>query len=407
MQNKMRFIYFLSITIISFAFSSQLSSETTKANPATIKILLEQGSTGMVLETRGSFEIINPATDKKISSGRHGKRFYLYPHKEGIKWGENFLGIYQIHIRPTSPRSSILIDGIQYRGVIAVYHVEEKLNVVNEIDVENFLKSALVHRKIPPLSDAVIDAIAIVARTHAYYTALLNFKAFWHLNAKTIGYQGYALTCNNLEIEHAIERTRHLVMTFDYQPFPATWTYHSAGKTASYNTIFRKNTPTPQGVKTIFAAKDRRRTFWTLNIESQELAQIMQTNRITGIELFVDPSSHKVYALKILDGMHSQNIDFLDLQQKLGQNRLRSNDFQVKVQGTQVKFEGYGQGTGVGLCLYSADCLAKRGESAGEILQTFFPGTSLEKMATYPEAIISSTRPSFISPIQKKRRLLK
>ena len=84
-----------------------------------------------------------------------------------------------------------------------------------------------------------------------------------------------------------------------------------------------------------------------------------------------------MYALAASDGQTSHQIDFIRLQKALGAARLKSSDFTVKVSGEQIVFSGFGEGHGVGLCLYSANQMAERGEKAQKILSTFFPETKL------------------------------
>ncbi|MGE0198827.1 MAG: SpoIID/LytB domain-containing protein [Simkaniaceae bacterium] len=379
--------------------------------PATIKVLLTKDSEGILLEARGSFVVYNPENGKKVSSGHRGKRFYCHPHLEGIKWGEDFLGIFQLQIQPTSPDTTFLVDGMQYRGAIEIYHVEGKLNIINEIDVESFIKSTLSAKIQTSLPNSVLDALAIIARTDAYYTALLNHEAFWHITAQEIDYQGMGLSLQNLAIDRAVDNTRHLVMTFEEQPFPSSWTEHCGGKTASYAAIFRKNTSTPEGINSTFATHSRSDSHWSLTLDTQELAKVVKTNRVTGMDLFVDHFSGKVYAARIHDGAHTEDISFQDLQKALGKEKLKSNEFTVNIKGNVAAFEGYGVGPGVGLCLFSAKQMAERGDTAPQILQMFFPHTQLEKMRIYPEAIVSAHKSSFVSPKQqevakKKHRLL-
>jgi SpoIID/LytB domain protein len=52
----------------------------------------------------------------------------------------------------------------------------------------------------------------------------------------------------------------------------------------------------------------------------------------------------------------------------------------VQLKGDDLVFTGYGEGLGVGLCLYSAKALAEKGQKATEILNAFFPETRLEKV---------------------------
>ncbi|WP_194846900.1 SpoIID/LytB domain-containing protein [Candidatus Neptunochlamydia vexilliferae] len=382
-----------------FAFCAPAPQE---EKPATIKVLLEKESEGILLEARGPFAVYNPENGKRVSSGRWGKRFYLYPHEEGIKWGENFLGIFQLQVVPTSANTTFLVDGVQYRGAIEIYHVEGKLSVINEVDVESYVKATLSEKVGENLPINVMDALAIIARTDAYYRALLNYESFWHVTADAVGYSGMGLTLQNIGVDRAVDNTRHLVMTFEEQPFPSSWTENCAGKTASYSSIFRKNTTTPAGVASPYVGKGRQDSHWSLTIETQELAKVVKTNRVTGIDLFVDHPSGKVYATRLHDGSHEENIDFTTLQEAIGADKLKSNDFNVSIKGNIAIFEGYGVGPGVGLCLYSAKQMAERGDDAPKILAEFFPSTQVEKMRAYPEAIISEKKSSFVSPKRKK-----
>lgn len=400
---KVKFLLFLlCLPLLAFSGDKAMSTKKAAEKPATIKVLLEKDSDGILLEARGPYAVYNPENGKKESSGRWGKRFYLYPHEEGIKWGENFLGIYQLQVVPTNAETTFLVNGVQYRGAIEIYHIENQLSVINEVDVETYIKTVLNEKVSPTLPSNVIDSIAIIARTDAYYKALLNYDAFWHVTKEEVNYHGNALILQNLPLDRAVDNTRHLVMIFEDQPFPGSWTENCGGKTASYSSIFRKNTSTPAGIESQFAIKNRKDTSWSLTVDTQELAKVVKTNRVTGMDLFVDHTSGKVYATRLHDGSHTEDIDFATLQEKLGKDNLKSNDFNVSIKGNIALFEGYGEGNGVGLCLYSACQLAERGDEAPAILSYFFPNTTIEKMRAYPKAIVSSKKRSFISPKQKE-----
>lgn len=380
-----------------------LADQVTPPKPPTIKVLLCKNSKGALLEVKGPFSVTNPKNGRNLSTGWKGKRFYLHPHNEGIRWGEDFPRIFQICIAPTSAETTFLLDGIQYRGTLEVYWIDGSLTMINEIDVETFLKATLPTKVSENLPNAVLDAIAMIARTDLYYTALLNHDAFYHVEAAKSSYRGIGLTKQNLPLEEAIYRTRYLVMTYRHQPFPATWTNHCAGQTANYSRVFRKNTPTPSGTTSEIAFKDRSQVKWGFICKGQEVAQLAKLNRITGIDLFADSSSNRVYGLRLRDGSHSQEIGFLDLQKALGTDRLKSNDFSVTIQGNLLSFEGYGEGVGTGLCLYTAKTLAKNGYEAPQLLETFFPNTKLDKIDRYPTTIISPNHRTFVSPSHTRR----
>ncbi|MEM8727535.1 MAG: SpoIID/LytB domain-containing protein [Chlamydiota bacterium] len=409
---KARVLLFLfCLPLLAFTKEKTAQEAVNGEKPATVRLLLQQEAEGILLEAKGPYAIYNPENGKKEGSGKRDKRFYLYPHEEGIKWGENFLGIYQLQFVPTGPETAFLVNGVQYRGAIEVYNIGNGLSIINEVDVETYIKTVL-HEAVPStLPPNVLDAIAIIARTDTYYKALLNDDAFWHINKEEAGYHGNALIFRNLAIDRAVERTKYLVMTYEDKPFPGSWTENCGGKTASYPSIFRKKATTPKGVESKFAIKNRQDSHWSLTVDTQELAKVVKTNRITGIDLFIDHLSGKVYATRLHDGSHTENLAFATLQEKLGKDRLKSNDFNVSIKGNIALFEGYGQGNGVGLCLYSAGQMAERGDEAPAILSEFFPDITIEKMRSYPKSVVSSKKYSLASikrkeAIKKKYRVL-
>lgn len=413
MQYKICFhlLLFFCLPLFAFTIEERVAIDAFTSKPATIKVLLEKKSNGVFLEACGSFVVYDPHNGKKINRGQRGKRFYCYPHKEGIKWGEDFLGIFQLYIAPTSPTTTFLVNGVQYRGAIEVYHVDNTLNIINEVDVESFIKSILSETVQTSLSANVFDAITIIARTNAYYVALINNNVFWHTTAQEEGYHGMGLTLQNPAIDAAVDNTRYLVMTYRKQLFPGAWTHHCGGKTASYRSIFRKNIATPDGVISPFAMSSHQDFHWNFSLDTQELAKIVKINRVTGIDLFVDHLSGKVYAARIHDGIHTEDINFHDLQRALGVDKLKSNNFTVKIKGNIATFKGCGDGIGVGLCLYSATQMSERGDTSLQILSTFFPHTQMEKMRVYPKTMLSTHNRSFTSQtrknqLKKKARLL-
>ena len=353
--------------------------------PATIKVLLQKHTDGCLIESRGAFEVINPDNNAVVSTGWMGKRYYAYPHVQGIKWGEDFPDIFQLRIVPKSADATLLVDGVQVKGVLELYHVDDKLHVINEVDVENYLKSTLTTKFLSgDIHPEVMDSLAIAARTNTYYTVMRDADAFWHVDAEEVGYNGYGLTLQNLNVDRAVDATKHLVMSYEGRPFPASWTEHCAGITASFSRIFRKNIPCPNGIESRVAANERENTKWTFSMSREKLAHLAKTNRITGIDLFLDDDSHKVYGIQVQDGKHHSHIDFFALQEALGKDAIRSNDFTVKLVGNQIEFEGYGEGAGVGLCLYSATQMAEGKELAPEILAKFFPFTHLQQQRSLP-----------------------
>ncbi len=384
--------FLCTVSFTHAALTEEAKIESAELNHAAcVKVLLSKDIDGALIEAKGSYSVKDPLDGKKISSGVKGKRFYLYPHKEGIKWGEDFIGTYQIKLLPNSKKTSFLVNGRQYQGSLEIYCIDDKITIINEVDIENYLQSALAPRFASHIHSTVMDALAIVERTNTYYQVIHNKDAFWHVNAQEVDYRGYGVTQFNHNVDRAVNSTKFLVMTYENKPFATTWNQNCAGKTASYQSIFRKNVSSPNGITSAFAQRARKENHWSFSVPRATLAKIAKTNRITGLELYIDSGSEKVYALRVQDGNHQKEIDFFHLQKALQKSNLLSNDFTASIQGDSIIFDGFGEGCSVGLCIYSATQMANRGDSAPEILGTFYPYSHIEQIKNLPSKDLTKT----------------
>ncbi len=364
--------------------------------PATIKVLLAQDQEKILLEAKGSYQLYDPFS-KLLLDGSSGKRQWISASENGLFWGDLIPGTFQVRIVPTNSNSSLLVNGIEYRGCIEVYANKGKLHIINEVDIERYLKSTMTSLFLNDVDDEVMDAVAITARTHAYYLVSRKPTATWHVEAQEVDYQGYALTMQNTPIERAINNTRFMAMTYQGLPFPATWTKDSGGKTADFATIFRKETRCPQGVESPYAAHNKQSRTWTFSISKQDLAKALGATRVSEFSLYQDNKSQKVYGARLKDDAQTYQFDFAQLQKALGNVRLKSNDFKVQMTADKVIFNGVGEGNGVGLCLFSANAMSDKGEKAPKILAAFFPEAKLNNIRSFEDMermLISENAPS-------------
>jgi stage II sporulation protein D len=376
---------YVCICIFSFVFANAFDSN---LKPRDIHVLIEKDTTEALLEVSGAYYVFNPKDGARICSGLLGKRFIVRPIEVGIKWGQEFPGIHQIVVVPRSDECKILVNGIQYDGAIAIFKVDDKINIVNHVDVESYLKSILNVRFEFPLEPEAMAAIAIAARTTAYSQILNNLSSFWHVDGLSVKYQGSALVTSDSASSRAVDSTKNLILVNSKNsssplPFAAPWTEHCGGKTAPFQTIFRKDMNAPErGVEAPIAALDRKDSHWSYSISIDSFCTLFNLKKISSIDLYQDTYSNKVYALRVKDmGGKDVDIDFFTLQSAIGKKFIKSNDFTVSTKDNEIHFVGYGKGHGVGLCLYSASCMAQNGEIAVKILSKFFPNTQLVNLS--------------------------
>lgn len=364
------------------------TDEMQKVKPATIKVLLQEDLSKMTLEVKGGYKIFCPHTNVLISSSSGSKRSRLQALPSGLFWGDSFPGAFGLRIVPNHANASILVNGTQYKGCLEIFDINGKLRLINEVDVENYLRSCLATKFFHVSEPEVLNALAIVARTNAYYQVQRFPEAPWHACAQEEGYEGNAVTLQHFPIEAAISTTRHAILTYNSKPFAASWSENSGGKTASFGTVFKDNSPTPKGVSIDGMESERMKSSWSFQLSKQELANLAKIAKVSNIAVFSEKDSGKVYAVKMSDDQTTKTMDFFTLQNIVGKTKLKSNDFTMEVLDQSIKFKGFGIGHGVGLCLHTAKLMAKQGFDAKKILSQFFVDTQIEKTRT-----ISSQKP--------------
>jgi stage II sporulation protein D len=367
----------------AFAKAAHIPTDASQKNkPVTIKVLLHEKEESLLLEVKGSYQLFCPHTNVPLTSGFSAKRACITPKKEGLCWDSVLPNPYAIRVVP-SARSTLFVNGIQYNGCVEIYDLGGSLRLINEVDTENYLRSCLATKCFDITEKEVLNALAIAARTQCYHLVQSEAKSPWHITKEEAGYRGHGVTKQNTALERAITETHLAVLTFEGKPFATSWTEDSAGKTASFSAIFRKNTPTPKGVLIEGMESERLKSAWSFQISKTDLADLAGLTSVSSLSVFSEKESGKVYAVKLGTEGNIKTLDFFALQKALGANKLKSNDFTVEVLENAIRFKGYGKGTGVGLCLRCAGLMAKQNLNAQDILAKFYPEASVEKVCSF------------------------
>lgn len=212
------------VDMISRAFSKDTSPK-----PPKIRILLAHDESAVFLEVKGKFHIYDPHTLSHINTSYIGKRRTIEATSDGIRWGEEFPGVYQIVIVPDSKETTSIVGGVEYRGKVFIYDVGGNISIVNEIDVEEYLSSVLPERYPTILPEAVLEAIAITARTDTCYLAKSAVNPYWDIDASKVGYHGYGPTRPSKLLASAIQVTQDICLHRIGQaewvaaPFAVSW----------------------------------------------------------------------------------------------------------------------------------------------------------------------------------------
>lgn len=185
--------------------------ESKKPEAPTIRVLILHNAEKANLEIKGRYALFDPYTNTHISTRFTGKSREIQAVSDGLKWGEAFPGLYQIKIKPDEKISSSILNGSEYAGEIYVYDIGGTISIVNQITVEDYLRSILAAYQNQNLEPETLAALTIVARTNAYFQAANPKNPHWAVDAEKVGYQGRV--SSSQAIENAVKATRYMIMS--------------------------------------------------------------------------------------------------------------------------------------------------------------------------------------------------
>lgn len=229
------------ITPVEAGFLSNMRNLFTKHQktvPA-IDVLVVNDQPSALVEMKGKYQLYNPFTKQLISKRYIGKKKVMQTTSSGLKWGEEFPGIFQLMIIPDEPHGVVTIDGIDYKGTVTIYDIGGTISIVNRVQIEDYLRSTLPGAYGEPMPEEAMAAIAIVARTDAFYLSKNPKNKFWSVDGAQVGYNGLNSMHTTSPMDLAVTSTRHMVLsqTGAYEgkltPFPAHWAAPQSHQTSS------------------------------------------------------------------------------------------------------------------------------------------------------------------------------
>ncbi len=217
---------------------------TNAPNSPKIDVLILNDQPGAMIDVQGKYKLYDPHANQHLGTRFVGKKKMMQGIATGLKWGEEFPGIFQIHIVPEDSMTKITVNGIEYPGTVIVYDLGGSISVINRVDLEDYLICTMSHQHYQPLPEETFASIAIVARTYALYESQNPKNRYWAVDAQHVGYQGNKDIDTTNHVARALKVTRGMVLsaTGAYEgivtPVAAQWGPGSGSQGSPHNGIF-------------------------------------------------------------------------------------------------------------------------------------------------------------------------
>jgi len=348
----------------------------------TVALLVDVPSVSIV--TEGAYELRNKNGSELLLQGVGPFRASVRPQKGGIEINHQVFNAK--HLVLDVPNGSIQVGNRRYNHQIQILkNSEKKLTVINHINLEEYLKGVLPLEAHPDWPIEVLKAHAVVTRTFALFKSLEKQGRDFTLH-DTVQSQVYGgALFHKKTTDQAVEATRGEVLTFRGNIFPAYMHASCGGHTAQADFIWPvQPSPVLKGVVCPFC-KGKKHWKWSLKMPLTEIETVMYQkgfpakNLRNVIFMNRDPSGRATKV--ILEYERSRvTVSADDFRAFLGYNRLRSFKADVKVQGNDAYFRGFGWGHGIGFCQWGAKHQAELEKTYRQILEFYFPGSELKKI---------------------------
>jgi stage II sporulation protein D len=282
---------------------------------------------------------------------------------------------------------AIRLNGREYVGPLDIVRSGEGLTVVNELPFEEYVVGVLRAEASERWPLEMLRAQAVVARTYAAHHRNIAGAKPYHILASTLHQQYAGRVPATSPAWGAVRDTSGQVLLWEGEVFPAFYHSESGGYTEDPRMIFAaRNMPALKPVRCEFSTGSPH-FYWSLDVRLAELTDALRKNAVdvggvTAIDVTERTPSLRAAVVTVHGDRSSARLRGNDFRRMIGYDTLKSTLFAVAVDGEWARFSGRGYGHGAGMCQWGAKGMAEQGYTARQILEFFYPGTTLGSLST-------------------------
>ena len=374
-------IYIIFCLFIFFSGVFSLSSvEGSEANLIRVAI---KTSSNLEIQVKEGVRIIDNTNNRSFAT-KVPIQLNIKISNPGISINSREFGS-NVKIKPAE-NSLIKIDKKDYRGSIEILRNDKGgLLVINELNVEEYLKGVLNEEISAKWHPESIKAQAVVARTYALYQKENRKDNPYHMEATTTDQVYGGVRREDERTNKAAKDTQGIVLTYEGKLAKVFYHSISGGITEDVTDVWGgEGNNYLKSIKCDFD-KDAPNYQWETEIDAVDLEMLLSRNgiKVDGI-LSIEPvsftSSGRVSELQIRHKNGIEKISGVNFRKIIGYETIRSTLFRIKEGEGSFIFYGKGSGHGVGLCQWGAKGMAEKGYSYIDILKYYYPGIEIKKI---------------------------
>ena len=290
----------------------------------------------------------------------------------------------------------------RYAGQFQVSLNKQKLQIINHLKLEKYLKSVVGSEMPKEFPIAALQSQAIAARTYAL--KLLGKNKLFDIQSTQNSQVYLGLEAETAKTNKAVRSTNSLALFYKNKLINAVFHSSSGGRTENSGQVWKYQLPYLKSVVDYDQNSNKYR--WTNKFTSSELDQIFpDLGGLNSIQIIKKSDTGRVLEIKLLGRNGIKNISGKSFRKKL---ELLSTKFDLGLKFDQINIDntlnydnkiaeyfalkplpqiptdyfllvtGYGAGHGVGMSQWGAKSMAQRGASYHKILKHYYTGVKIK-----------------------------
>ncbi|MGO1579779.1 MAG: SpoIID/LytB domain-containing protein [Peptoniphilaceae bacterium] len=271
--------------------------------------------------------------------------------------------------------------GNEYRGYIHFKKIDNKLYVINKVEMEDYLKGVLPKEILSNAPEEALKSQAIVSRSFAF-SNINKYKKYGYNLDDTTNCQVYkGKSAEEQSTNKAVDETNNIYIRYNGEVANAIFGSSSGGFTASVEDVWGGNEiPYLKSFEDPYSNAKK----WEFAISLKDLEKKLKNNglelgNIVGIKIKVFDKSKRAKVIEVITNKNVLELSGNKIRSILGSSNLKSTLMTIIITDGNIIFSGTGYGHGVGMSQDGAVQMAKEGKSCRDILSFYFPNTSIDK----------------------------
>ena len=355
------------------------------AQAETVRVLLAEGRPALVVGSGGPLTLTDASGRRVLAQRTTGGGYRLAPYHQAVlvrETGQSASGV----VAWTADGAVLTLDGQPFRGRLDVVTANGALTAVNVVELESYLQGVLKDEIPAGWPAEASKAMAIAARTYAVYQRVQNPGGLFHLRATTASQVYKGARGEDARTNWAVQATRGQILAFGGQPLPAFYHSCSGGATEDATDVFGLEYHNVPGVKDDFS-KACPNALWIEQLTPRQIEGGLvragyQVGRILAIQDLIRSRTGRILRIEVRHTQGALVLEGRRFREALGNEVLRSTDFEVRTDGNAFTFVGRGAGHGVGMSQWGAKEMADLAYQHRDILKFYYP---LAAVAVWPK----------------------